>query len=84
MTGLIDRPPDPFPPEPVRFLGAQLVREAVIRKERSELAGREPRQAWRCGWPRSRPPGSRTRADGTAYGRTRYGNSADGTAPRRP
>ena len=44
MTGLIDRPPDPFPPEPVRFLGAQLVREAVIRKERSELAGREPRR----------------------------------------
>jgi putative aminophosphonate oxidoreductase len=43
-NGLIDRDPDPFPPEPVRFLGARLVREAVIRKERSELAGRPPRR----------------------------------------
>jgi hypothetical protein len=43
-TALVDRPPDPFPPEPVRFLGARLVREAVIRKERSELAGRTPRR----------------------------------------
>jgi putative aminophosphonate oxidoreductase len=43
LNGLIDRAPDPFPPEPVRFIGAQLVREAVIRKERSELAGRAPR-----------------------------------------
>jgi putative aminophosphonate oxidoreductase len=42
-AGLVDRAPDPFPPEPVRFLGARLVREAVIRKERSELAGRRPR-----------------------------------------
>jgi putative aminophosphonate oxidoreductase len=42
-NGLIDRAPDSFPPEPVRFLGARLVREAVIRKERSELAGRPPR-----------------------------------------
>jgi putative aminophosphonate oxidoreductase len=43
-TGLVDRAADPFPPEPVRFLGARLVREAVIRKERSELAGRPPRR----------------------------------------
>ena len=43
-TGLVDRAPDSFPPEPVRFLGARLVREAVIRKERSELAGRTPRR----------------------------------------
>ncbi|HWK28392.1 MAG TPA: FAD-binding oxidoreductase [Solirubrobacter sp.] len=43
VNGLIDRAPDSFPPEPVRFLGARLVREAVIRKERSELAGRPPR-----------------------------------------
>lgn len=43
-NGLVDRAPDPFPPEPVRFLGARLVREAVIRKERSELAGRTPRR----------------------------------------
>src|SRR5262245_22603029 len=44
VNGLIDRTPDPFPPEPVRFIGAQLVREAVIRKERSELADRAPKQ----------------------------------------
>jgi putative aminophosphonate oxidoreductase len=43
-NGLIDRAADPFPPEPVRFIGARLVREAVIRKERSELAGRAPRK----------------------------------------
>jgi glycine/D-amino acid oxidase-like deaminating enzyme len=42
-NGLIDRMPDSFPPEPIRFIGAQLVREAVIRKERSELAGVAPR-----------------------------------------
>jgi len=41
---LLDRAADPFPPEPVRFHGARLVREAVIRKERSELAGRPPRR----------------------------------------
>ena len=44
VNGLIDRTRDSFPREPVRFIGAQLVREAVIRKERSELAGRPPRQ----------------------------------------
>lgn len=43
INGLIDRAPDWFPPEPIRVLGARLVREAVIRKERSELVGRTPR-----------------------------------------
>jgi glycine/D-amino acid oxidase-like deaminating enzyme len=43
VNGLIDRAPDSFPPEPIRFLGAHLVREAVIRKERSELAGHTPK-----------------------------------------
>lgn len=42
-NGLIDRTPDSFPPEPIRFIGAHIVREAVIRKERSELAGVSPR-----------------------------------------
>jgi glycine/D-amino acid oxidase-like deaminating enzyme len=42
VNGLIDRALDSFPPEPIRFLGARLVREAVIRKERSELAGHTP------------------------------------------
>jgi len=31
-----------FPPEPIRFVGAQIVREAVIRKERAENADRAP------------------------------------------
>jgi putative aminophosphonate oxidoreductase len=44
QSNLVDRAPDPFPPEPARFIGARLVREAVIRKERSELAGRSPRR----------------------------------------
>lgn len=32
-----------FPPEPARFVGAQIVREAVIRKERAEALGHKPR-----------------------------------------
>ncbi len=39
---LWDRRPTPFPPEPVRYLGAHLVREAVRRKEAAELAGASP------------------------------------------
>jgi glycine/D-amino acid oxidase-like deaminating enzyme len=31
-----------FPPEPIRFIGAHLVREAVARKERKELVGARP------------------------------------------
>jgi putative aminophosphonate oxidoreductase len=42
--GLVDRTPDPFVPEPVRYLGAQVVRAAVIRKERAEAADRPPRR----------------------------------------
>lgn len=41
--GLVDRPHDRFPPEPARYAGAQVVREAVIRKERAEAANRPPR-----------------------------------------
>jgi hypothetical protein len=41
-TPLVDRLRERFPPEPVRFLGAKIVRAAVIRKERAEAAGREP------------------------------------------
>jgi glycine/D-amino acid oxidase-like deaminating enzyme len=40
---LVDRRHDRFPPEPLRYLGGRLVREAVIRKERAEAAGRPPR-----------------------------------------
>jgi putative aminophosphonate oxidoreductase len=41
---LVDRPYRKFPPEPIRFVGGQLVRGAVIRKERAEGADRSP--AW--------------------------------------
>jgi glycine/D-amino acid oxidase-like deaminating enzyme len=39
---LVDRSHDHFPPEPVRFLGGQIVRQAVLRKEAAERAGRRP------------------------------------------
>lgn len=41
--GLVDAPvARRLPPEPVRWLGAQLVRGAVVRKGRAELAARRP------------------------------------------
>jgi glycine/D-amino acid oxidase-like deaminating enzyme len=40
---LVNRRHDHFPPEPVRFLGAKIVRAAVVRKERAEAAGETPR-----------------------------------------
>jgi glycine/D-amino acid oxidase-like deaminating enzyme len=42
-TPLVDRPHQRFPPEPVRYLGGQLVRRAVVGKEAAERAGRRPR-----------------------------------------
>jgi putative aminophosphonate oxidoreductase len=42
-TPLVNRRHDHFPPEPVRFLGAKIVRAAVVRKERAEAAGETPR-----------------------------------------
>jgi putative aminophosphonate oxidoreductase len=44
-TPLVERPHPRFPPEPLRFLGGQLVREAVVRKERTEARGGAPRPA---------------------------------------
>lgn len=38
-SGLVREPTRPFPPEPLRFAGGQLVRRAVARKERREDAG---------------------------------------------
>jgi putative aminophosphonate oxidoreductase len=35
-----------FPPEPIRYIGAHLVREAVVRKERAEVKGRSPHLIW--------------------------------------
>lgn len=37
---LVGRTCKVFPPEPLRYLGGSLVRNAVIRKERAEMAGR--------------------------------------------
>lgn len=39
---LVGRGLNNFPPEPIRFLGAHLVRAAVVSKERSEMQGRKP------------------------------------------
>ncbi|MCW2269750.1 NAD(P)/FAD-dependent oxidoreductase [Pseudomonas sp. JUb96] len=39
---LVERTCRTFPPEPLRYWGGSLVRNAVIRKERSELAGTAP------------------------------------------
>ena len=41
------RPPRPFPPEPARYVGARLIREAAVRRESLEEAGREPGTALR-------------------------------------
>jgi glycine/D-amino acid oxidase-like deaminating enzyme len=40
---LVDRSIDRFPPEPIRFFGAQVVRKAVARKERAESHEDAPR-----------------------------------------
>ena len=40
--GLVDGRQGRFPPEPVRFLGAHIVREGVARKEEAETHGRTP------------------------------------------
>ena len=40
---LVNRRHDRFPPEPVRSLGARVVRAAVLRKERAEAGGSPPR-----------------------------------------
>jgi glycine/D-amino acid oxidase-like deaminating enzyme len=34
--------PRAFPPEPLRYLGARAIREAIARRERAEEAGRQP------------------------------------------
>lgn len=39
---LVDHTFGRLPPEPLRFVGAHIVREAVLRKERAEAAGRAP------------------------------------------
>jgi putative aminophosphonate oxidoreductase len=39
---LVGRMAGRFPPEPIRFVGAHVVRGAVARKEQAEIAGRNP------------------------------------------
>ncbi len=39
---LVDRPVAGFPPEPIRFVGAHVVRAAVAHKERAEIRDRKP------------------------------------------
>jgi glycine/D-amino acid oxidase-like deaminating enzyme len=39
---IVGRPWPPFPPEPLRYLGARVLREAMIRREDAEEAGRRP------------------------------------------
>ena len=42
LHALADRDGGAFPPEPVRYVSAHIVRNAVVRKERAEAAGRRP------------------------------------------
>src|SRR5919112_312933 len=48
QSPLVDRSIGRFPPEPIRFFGAQVVRKAVARKERAESHEEAPRalDAW--------------------------------------
>jgi glycine/D-amino acid oxidase-like deaminating enzyme len=39
---IVGPPRPPFPPEPVRYVGARVMREAMIRREDAEEAGRRP------------------------------------------
>ena len=36
------RAPRPFPPEPARYVGARLIREAAVRRETMEERGQDP------------------------------------------
>jgi putative aminophosphonate oxidoreductase len=40
--GLVNRRTAAFPPEPIRFIGAHVVRKAVLAKEEAEMEGRSP------------------------------------------
>lgn len=42
QCGLVNRDSRKFPPEPLRYVGASLVRSAVIRKEKAEAEGVKP------------------------------------------
>jgi glycine/D-amino acid oxidase-like deaminating enzyme len=44
---IVGRPRPPFPPEPFRYVGARVMREAMIRREDAEEAGRVPNRILR-------------------------------------
>jgi hypothetical protein len=44
---IVGRPGPPFPPEPFRYIGARVMREAMIRREDAEEAGRRPNRLLR-------------------------------------
>lgn len=41
-AGLVSAPAKHFPPDPIRYVGAHMVREAIVRKERSEALDLTP------------------------------------------
>lgn len=41
-AGLVETKRRKFPPDPIRYVGAHLVREALVRKERAEAVGARP------------------------------------------
>ena len=43
-SGLVNAPFRRFPPDPVRYIGAHLVREGIVRKERAEALDLKPSQ----------------------------------------
>jgi glycine/D-amino acid oxidase-like deaminating enzyme len=44
---IVSRPGPAFPPEPLRYAGARLLREAMVRREDAEEAGRRPHRLLR-------------------------------------
>jgi glycine/D-amino acid oxidase-like deaminating enzyme len=44
---IVGRPGPPFPPEPFRYVGARVMREAMIRREDAEEVGRRPNRVLR-------------------------------------
>ncbi len=52
-TALVDPPRVPVPPEPFRYIGGNVIRRAILRKERLEEQGRRPGPLTRavCGIP---------------------------------
>lgn len=44
---IVGRPRPPFPPEPFRYVGARVMREAMIRREDAEEAGHRPNRLLR-------------------------------------